>query len=532
MPIAADKTGKSVLLFGALLCSITSSVVALPTFDESDRKWKDHEFQRFATAGHGAMSEKKYAKAVVYFEQALTFKDDADIATLEGRAYMRMGMWKEARKVFSTTFEKRGYAEEFRLLVECDLKLKLFDDAMAACDSFQKKSPWLEDNLWLQRSKIYLQMGKRKLAVVCLKDGYYHCVRDGKDIDDIKYALAELGEALPTSVPKVKIGNAEVLAVLRYLVSLKEPVEEQIVATDLERVLKRKLRFGGDGPTGDWRADDWTSPTCHFNLTPKGIGFAINPDLSYVTKSDVIAARISPQLSNAANWKVAPPTNPVVTNHPECVINVPLENGLLVLSFNEHVPDQLLGVSRSFSAASVERFGASDFEKTIEETAHLNRLGKHEEATKYLVQHWQNNHIDWKKSDSKEKVATIKKSLIESLCWNPAVAQYVEAAPYVALTEDIVRARFDSAKLPTINKFSGHRWMARTVGTPDRDGPPNISAILGGYQCGCWLTPDMPLYKIVADQMGGQIDKQKSLGPLVFIEPISGKDADECMFKH
>ncbi|MDR3614792.1 MAG: tetratricopeptide repeat protein [Candidatus Obscuribacterales bacterium] len=531
MPAAAKKMRvKSVFLFGVLLCSITSSTVAMPQLAETDTNWKAHEYERFSNAGREAMSAKNYAKAAVYFEQALTFKDEADVAIQEGKCYMRMGMWSEARKVFLTTFEKRGYGDEFGLLVECDLKLKLFDDALARCDSFQKELPWPEGTSWLQRSKVYLQMGKRQLAVNCLKEGYYHCVREGRDVDDIKYALAELNEIPPSSVPKVKTGNSEVLALLRYLASLKGPVEEQSAAADLERVLKRKLNFVGNSGQCDWRADDWASPTGNFELTPEGISFGINADLSYVTKAGVIAEHISPQLSNAANWKVPVqlPGTPVVSNHLECVISVQLENGSLNLCFNEHMPEQLLSVGRSFSAASVEQFASSDFDKTIKETERLNQLGKHEEATKYLVRHWQSRHIDLAKPGAKEKVATIKKLLIESLCWNPGVAKYVEAAPYLAVTEDIVRARFDSSKLPTINKFSGHRWVARTVSAPDRDGPPNITTGLSGYQCGCWLTPDMPLYKIVAEQV---VDR-KPFGALAYIKPISGQDADDCMFKH
>jgi hypothetical protein len=263
-------------------------------------------------------------------------------------------------------------------------------------------------------------------------------------------------------------------------------------------------------------------------LTPEGISFRINTDLSYVTKNDVIADRISPQLSNAANWKVEKQGFPVVSTHPECVLNVQLENGSVKLCFNEHMPEQLQAVSRSFTAANVEQFASSDFDKTIKEAERLNQQGEHEEATKYLVRHWQNSHIALSKPDARQRVATIKKLLIESLSWNPAVAKYVEAAPYAAVTEDIVKSRFNSAKLPTINEFSGHRWMARTISAPDREGKPNIATGLDGYQCGCWLTPDMPLYKIVADQVG----ELKSLAPGVYIEPISGKDADDCMFQH
>jgi hypothetical protein len=112
----------------------------------------------------------------------------------------------------------------------------------------------------LQRSKIYLQMGKRQLAVNCLKEGYYHCVRRGDDVDDINYALSELNEVPPRSVPIVKTGNGEVLALLKYLTSLKWPVEEQVAAADLERVLKRKLKFVGNSGRGDWRADDRLLP--------------------------------------------------------------------------------------------------------------------------------------------------------------------------------------------------------------------------------------------------------------------------------
>jgi hypothetical protein len=208
---------------------------------------------------------------------------------------------------------------------------------------------------------------------------------------------------------------------------------------------------------------------------------------------------------------------------------VKLSNGELQLTFNGNAPAQLLCVTRSFSPSSVKKFAQDDFDKTINHVRQLIQSGQPELASKYLVRHWQNRHIDMMPSQAAYNVSEIKKLLIESLCWKPAVAQYVAEAPYYAVTDNIVRrARFDSNKLPTIEAYRKHRWTARTVNPHKMNGKPDISVNLEGYHCGCWLNADMPLYKKVADEIGDR----EPMSPAVYIKQISGTDADYAALHH
>jgi tetratricopeptide (TPR) repeat protein len=355
----------------------------------SDENWKMHEYGRYNRAGVESLSEENYAKALQYFDQALQMKFEARTALDRDRCLIKLGR-PEALEGLKATFKKSGYKDEFVALVDCQIKLRLFDDAFATCDTFQREQS-LNGPTWLERSKVLLAQEKRQAAVDCLKEGYYHCFRNGHEKQDYRDALSELGESVPTTVPKNRSANKKILELIDYILQLSEPVEEHLAVVAFERILSRDLKFVWGGSATDWFWEDWSTPINIISLYESGaqdkrqIMCRINLDLSYVTKEDLQTAQSKLLRSGSIAWPDKNDTGPRSTMTPRPNTVVVCKNGTLEFGFSRIDGKQLEYVIRTYDPAVVRQFSRDCVEHTIAHSQELLNHKRNHEATEYLL---------------------------------------------------------------------------------------------------------------------------------------------------
>ena len=349
--------------------------------------WMQHECQRLERAGKQSLNYGEYDDALSYFDQSLRFRFNEGAAVGKAQCLLKLNRPKEALVLLKRANETTTSQEAWDLRIACLIELKRYDEALAICD--ESKQSWYPDYpSFLLRSKVYLAQDQKDKAIESLMDGYYHCTRYGVDKQPLRHALFELDIDPPDTVPHVKTGNEEILAIIQSLVKLDRPLNERGYASYFKRTLTPGGFGGHNMPAGEIDSTNRLAPLEQLSISFESgeITVRSNLDFTYLTREDLRAKfgalkNSEPHNSNKNEVVADAALRAASADSDGSELYLPCSNGWLKFDFRATDKCQLYFIHRYFSSISrPEPIADSDF-LTLEKKVHqFILLKKYKEA--------------------------------------------------------------------------------------------------------------------------------------------------------
>jgi tetratricopeptide (TPR) repeat protein len=440
---------------------------------EEEMGWRRHEYERLTNAGQDSFSYNDYLGALTYFNQALSFEFEERAALGKARCLIELGQLPEAVELLKELTKKIVSADGWRLLVETQLKLHRYADAMASADGTARVYP--EQLAYVLRSQVYLAQGARDAAKACLLNGYRYCKRTHADKMDIEDALYAIGVAPPKTVSSENRGNGTFLAALDLIASLDHPLNEREASAVFDRTFDADGFANIDMPVSCWRAVDKTLPVESIVLSSDhgALDIQANQDQTCITENTLVArgaqllaeADLTKEEKFYVNGISFGFERPVYAKYMRC------GSGGVVLEFESPNDDNTFeNNSADYRLRFARRHFAppSSFPPTLPEASlqeHIHAVesmisnGQYDSAATEVFAHWNDRYLGHSSPAHQQAVLLKKKQLLIS-CYKekPEIQQYLRFACIDYIGEDIDQTKHTRQELPTIVSFLKNQW--------------------------------------------------------------------------